>query len=162
MTPEHREKLIRDYQRTDPWGFQTHPDDAARKEIILRALAPRRFSAALDFGCGEGWITKDLPAGMIYGWDVVPAALARCPPYILRWDGETPATFDLVVATGVLYSWYDGAEVVERLRRAASGLVLTCHMAHEEIPEVASLGRQIACERFSYRGMTECLRIFER
>lgn len=162
MTRQHREILESEYRREDPWGFQTHPDDAERKAIILKALAPERFDTALDYGCGEGWITKDLPAEKIYGWDVIPVALARCPENVRRWDGSNPATFQLVIATGILYEWYDGDEAVRLLKRVAGGLILTCHMEQHEIPSVATLGKQILERRFAYREMTEVLRIFQR
>jgi len=161
MNAEDYHKLLESYRTPDPWGFKTHPDDARRKDLIINALSGRKFQRALDYGCGEGWITADLPADELFGWDIVPEAMARFPENVQIWDCDSTEPFDLVVATGVLYPWYGGASAVEKIRSIASNFILTCHMAEPEIPEVARLGTQIHCEFFAYRGMNEVLRIFE-
>ena len=86
---QSKDEIEKEYQTPDPWGFQTHPDDAARKQIILNALTlgankPMRFKRALDIGAGEGWITKDLPADEIFGFEISDTAASRFPANVKR------------------------------------------------------------------------------
>ena len=46
------------YQNTDPWNYEKTTDDIIRKEKILSLLST--YTTALDIGCGEGFITKDI------------------------------------------------------------------------------------------------------
>ena len=60
------------YKKEDPWGYKTNPNDLARKSEIIHSLLSLniKFNRALDIGCGEGWITKDLPAKEIDGIEI--------------------------------------------------------------------------------------------
>jgi hypothetical protein len=66
---QSRDELDEWYATPDPWGFQSNPADADRKARILAAIKRPgpRYKRALDIGCGEGWISKDLPAALIHG-----------------------------------------------------------------------------------------------
>lgn len=154
---QSRDDLERWYNVPDPWGFETHPDDQDRKRRILAAI-PGRFKRALDIGCGEGWITKDLPAGVIHGFELSEAARARIPKPVVAVDAPTQR-YDLVLLTGVLYDQYDHGALVDLVRKhAAKGaVVLTCHIKDLERPLP---GEAELVEEFPYREYVQVLRRF--
>jgi len=146
------------YQTPDPWGYETNPDDMLRKQKILNAL-PGTYKRALDIGCGEGWITKDLPAKVIHGLEWSDNARARIPKPVVAVT-EPSGKYDLVVLTGVLYPQYD-FQTIGRLAEkhlAKGGTLLMCHIEDwlQLLPGKidAVLEHQ---ERFPYRQYTELL-----
>jgi hypothetical protein len=56
---QNQNELEKWYQKNDPWDYTGNKDDAYRKERILSNL--KTYNRGLDIGCGEGFITKDLP-----------------------------------------------------------------------------------------------------
>jgi len=155
---QSREELEDWYSSPDPWGFQTNPDDADRKRRIL-AVLPGRFKRALDIGCGEGWITKDLPAALIHGLEWSETARARIPKPVVAVD-KPVGRYDLVLLTGVLYRQFD-YEALHALvgEHAAKGAtVLTCHIKDWEQPLP---GEAELVEEFPYREYQQVLRRFK-
>lgn len=158
--------MERFYKTKDPWGYETHPDDLYRKMRILNVLSenvPRGtmvFEKALDIGCGEGWITKDLPAREIYGYDLSDTAMSRLPENVVSIGEEfSEQKFDLVIATGVLYKQYDYEWIQEMIRKVATGIVLTCNIKSWEHNNLPNLIYQ---DEFKYREkFTERLAIYD-
>lgn len=148
------------YETPDPWGYQTNPDDLHRKERILSAIPDREYRKALDIGAGEGWITKDLPAREVYGFEMSDVAASRFPENVNRIIGIGDKTFDLVVATGVLYPHYDGQALLELVRRAATGIILLCHI-NEWVIDTSVLGEPLHEEVFTYRDYTQKLTVYD-
>ncbi|NJW54048.1 methyltransferase domain-containing protein [Salinimicrobium oceani] len=107
------------YRKEDPWGYNKNPEDIKRKEILLSEIPNKNYKHVLDIGCGEGFITKDLPGDNIYGFDVSQSAINFARKNVQRniifKQGSIfeiqkliDVKFDLVVITGVLYPQYIG------------------------------------------------------
>lgn len=151
-----KDELEEWYSQPDPWEYETNPDDSIRKEYVLAALEPHWYQRALDVGCGEGWITKDLPARVIHGLELSDTARERIPEPVIAI--ETPTyKYDLIILTGVLYEQYDYRSMMKMVkdysRRGTT--VLTCHIKdwEQELPFKAEY-----VEEFPYRGYIEVLR----
>lgn len=159
MSSQSKQEIERWYDQPDPWGYLTNTDDAIRKGLILGALAEYpRFVRALDIGCGEGFITKDLPANHIVGIEISDQAAERLPSNIVRLD-EPEGQYDLIICTGMLYKHYDYEKFVFWLENHSSGVVLTCNIKEWEciqpaLPEVFN-------QEFPYREYTQILRVYE-
>lgn len=155
---QSREDLEQWYADPDPWGFQTNPADADRKQRILAALRRPgpRYKRALDVGCGEGWITQDLPAAVVHGLEWSETARARIPAPVVAVE-EPTGRYDLIVVSGVLYEQYDYQSIHELVpRHAAKGAtVVTCHIKDLERPLP---GEAEHVEEFPYREYVEVLR----
>jgi len=167
------------YATPDPWGYQTSPDDAERKRRIIAACCrgwshlnagyaahdvPVQFERALDIGAGEGWITRDLPARMKYGYELSDRAAGRFPVTVHRVTSKNLVdddfTCDLVVAAGVYYEHYDWRAMHLAALYCASGIVVTCHLEDSEIP-LPCAEKMIHEERFAYRGRTQRLAVYD-
>ena len=98
---QSKEELEEWYKTPDPWAYQITEDDAKRKEIILEML-PYNYQRALDIGCGEGFITANLPAADIHGIEISDTAASRFPWNVKR-VLEPVGVYDLVITTGTLY-----------------------------------------------------------
>lgn len=147
------------YEREDPWDYKTNPEDVKRKKIIIDCLEKYgRFSKALDIGCGEGWITEDLPAIQKYGFDVSENALSRLPSNVIPLR-EIDGKFDLIIATGVLYQHYEWEKITEMIIKHASSIILTCNIKDWEIMKLPYT--QIEYAEFPYREFVEVLRVFQ-
>lgn len=107
------------HQVNDPWGYESTPDDQVRKSILLSELPKRSFRRVLDIGCGQGFITRDLPGEEIIGIDISSQAVHHAQQYanqrtrflqgsIFELDRLVEKNFDLIVVTGVLYPQYVG------------------------------------------------------
>ena len=159
------------YAKVDPFGVKTDNADATRKakilsviqDIISNQLNGVRFKRALDIGCGEGFITTDLPADEITGFDISDIALSRCPENMVVVDdpANIKGKFDLVICTGSLVREYDFAQILGLIHKHASGIVLTCQTHSTEVKEVATLKNQTHIEQFPYRDLKQTLRIFD-
>jgi hypothetical protein len=166
------DEIEKHYATPDPWGYQTNPDDIFRKKRILDVLnmwKPLPFMNALDVGAGEGWITKDLPARVKHAYEISKNAKSRLP------EGVRPIThvfdvYDLIVATGVLYSHYNYREFFEIMRKNSLNLILTCNIKEWERPEMNDLSfhenylraHQIYTDEFPYREYTQKLRVLRK
>jgi hypothetical protein len=152
---QRKEELDNFYSNEDPWGYITNPDDSKRKEIILSLLD--KYDRALDIGCGEGFITKDLPAKEIYGYDVSDVAMKRLPSNVKPLK-VIEGKFDLIIATGVLYKQYDYKWILNKIKECACGTVITCNIKDWEIND---LENQVSEMEFPYREFTQKLRIYD-
>lgn len=151
------QEITAGYETPDPWGYKNNPADIARKKIIIDTLnryGP--FGRALDIGCGEGWITQDIPANEIHGWDLSAKAMGRFPKNV-----QAPMVpnglYDLVVLTGALYDHYNCEELVDLVNTHAAKLILLCNIKEWESKHVERVkGRQIFSTEFKYeRSETE-------
>lgn len=108
------------YHTADPWGYETNPHDQLRKMMLLSELPARNYSRVLDVGCGQGFVTRDLPGDQVVGIDISGQAIWHAKNMNKKenihyrqgsiFELETPelGTFDLIVITGVLYPQYVG------------------------------------------------------
>lgn len=143
------------YYVDDPWNYQKLEADRNRKEIILATLGELGpFTDALDIACGEGWITGDLPAKTIYGFELSDVAAERFPPNVKRTTQPFERKYDLMVCTGALYSEYDWPLFVSLMQLCATRLILTCNIAGRELPqairEIKHKADQIFEREFTY------------
>lgn len=165
MTKEELEQV---YNNPDPWGYQTNPADAVRKETIIKILNEYGpFEKALDIACGEAWITKDIIANEIYGIEVSEQAKSRWPDRVKK-NVYLGDTFDLVLVTGALYENYDWQWIVETIEIFASKYIVTSHIADREYrPAIERIpGKQINMALFPYlrsdtEQFTQILRVFK-
>lgn len=160
---QSKEELEKFYEKKDPWGYQNNIEDIKRKDFILDTLEIYKpkdgFSKALDLGAGEGWITKDLPAKEIYGYDISEKAMSRFPKNVKVWDMEW-GKFEIILATGILYKQYNFKWFLDKIRKHAIGKVLTCNIASWEINDLPK--ELIIYEtKFSYRQYTEHLVVYD-
>jgi len=159
------------YNTPDPWAYKTNPADLDRKNRILNKLKLNfgTFDRALDLGCGEGWLTTDLPALNIEGYELSAQARGRLP-FNVRPITEPWGSYDLVIATGVMYAHYDYKHLLELIRIHASGRVLTCNIKAWEVKELKDPAfmlhhcglEQTSEQVFPYREYEQQLRIFRR
>lgn len=120
------------------------------------------FKNALDIGCGEGWITKDLPANKIYGYEQSGQARNRFTSNVIP-VMIPDQTYELVVANGVLYEHYDWRMVMGLIRKHARHIVLTGHIGKDEVEEAIQKfpGTQILQLKFPYRDWIWKIRVFD-
>lgn len=156
---QSKNELEQWYQKTDPWGYLTNTEDSKRKQLILSRLKGR-YKKALDIGCGEGFITTDLPADEIHGLEISDLAASRFPTNVKR-VFEPDGKYDLIVATGVMYKQYDYQKMIDWIKKHATGTVLLSNIKSWEMPEVHTIGKQIYEEEYSYREYTQKLRIYD-
>lgn len=148
------------YQTPDPWGYTTNPEDAKRKKKILAALkAYAPFTNALDIGCGEGFITADLPAKTIYGIEESDTAASRLPKKVKR-IFQPKGKYDLIVCTGVLYDQYDATSIIRLVEEHAKRIVLTCNIADWE-RNMLPQDKIVYEERFPYREFEQHLVVYK-
>lgn len=116
---QKKEELEKWHDKEDPWGYNDNKDDAARKEILLAEIPNKNYGNVLDIGCGQGFITKDLPGQKVYGVDISQSAIDFANKLsenndrfiykqgsIFEIDKLFDVKFDLVIITGVLYPQY--------------------------------------------------------
>ncbi len=148
------------YKTADPWGYETNPDDLDRKKRILKAIPRGYYPRAIDIGCGEGWITKDLPADKIDGIEWSDTAAERLPDNVRR-VLKPIGYYDLIIVTGVLYKQYDYEQIMSWVasHRTRDSVVVTCHIKdwEQELP----IMRAEHVEEFPYRNYTQVLRVFK-
>lgn len=135
------------FTKDDPWGYEEHPDDAKRKAVIKSLLANREYNRVLDIGCGDGFITRELPGKEIIGIDISENAVAQAreksagKPHITYaasslFDLPKPGfadSFDLIIITGVLYPQYiaQGELLAFTLLDSMlkqGGVLISCHI----------------------------------
>ncbi len=151
-------------QGHDPWAYRSNADDIKRKSYILSSLSiGRMFKSALDLGCGEAWVTRDLPAEKIYGYELSDIAASRFPSNVERVsdDDIRGGRFDLVVATGILYDHYNLDRFIEIINKCACGVILTCNIKNWEKGIDRINAQQVSELEFPYRDhYTQKLRVF--
>jgi hypothetical protein len=151
-----KEELENWYAIPDPWMYLQTEDDIKRKSIILDLL--NKYKRALDIGCGEGFITTDLPAIDIHGIEISDNAAHRLPWNVKRVH-QPEGVYDLVMTTGTLYQQYDHAQIAEWIRRAAYRHVLIAGIKDWLVPY--NFGTPIASKEFKYREYTQSVILYE-
>lgn len=117
-----KEELDQWYGSEDPWSYESNPEDTKRKSILLSEIPNREYNRVLDIGCGQGFITKDLPGQRIIGIDLSSEAITKAKNLesdklrfqqcdLFNIHKELAGEFDLIIITGVLYPQYIGASV---------------------------------------------------
>jgi SAM-dependent methyltransferase len=112
------------YVVEDPWNYDATQADLTRVARLLAALPSRSYRRVLDIGCGNGFLTLQLPGAEIMGVDVSPRAVEWArkraatrpdaerfifePCSIFDLDPARHGRFDLMIITGVLYPQYIG------------------------------------------------------
>lgn len=160
MAKQSKQDLDSWYSKKDPWGYTENVDDNIRKQVILDALTPfAPFKRALDIGCGEGFITKDLPAKEIEGIEISDVASERLPSNVKRVD-KPKGKYDLIICTGMLYEQYDWEQFIEWIKEHSSGIILTCNIKDWENNPLPS-GAVIHTYEFPYRTYTQILKVYQ-
>lgn len=153
-----KEELETWYQNKDPWGYETNRDDQIRKENIINAI--ERFcpdlKSIVDIGAGEGFVTKDLPADIIYGSDFSELAESRFPENVKRWNGEKT---EAVISTGTLYQQYNHFKIATEIRETAQKYVIISGIKDWLVSY--NFGKIIYQEEFPYREYNQQLTIYE-
>ena len=160
MTQDPKE-IDDSYKTPDPWGYQNNDWDKVRKTTILMyAFHYGPYERALDIGAGEGWITQDLPAKEIFGYEVSDTAASRFPNNVKRVK-ELEGKYDLVIATGVMYEHYDCQKFIDMILKHASGIIILCNIKDCENKDVKRIPGQIHEGEFPYREYIQKLRIYD-
>lgn len=151
------------YKTPDPWGYTDNEDDFVRQMLIVeiaRIINYPSYQKALDIGCGEGVITKELSAIELYGIEISDTAAKRFPDNVKRVKKPT-GKYDLITACGVLYEQYDYEQMREWIEKHASNKVITCHydkagVAHDQFNKP-----QIFYAEFPYREGKQIMRVYQ-
>lgn len=147
------------YATADPWGYESNPDDLERKKRIIQVLKPHTYNRALDIGCGEGWITKHLPATEIHGLELSKKARDRIPFPVIGITNPV-GMYDLVIATGVLYKQYDWRQMLDWIQEHSNGTILISGIK-DWLVDLSELGEPVSVEEFKYREFVQEMRLYE-
>ena len=124
---------------------------------ILKFGKPK-YDRALDIGCGEGFITQNLPATIIHGYDLSTNALNRLPQNVI--PCPTPfGKYELVITTGTLYFQYDHETINKMILQYAEKYVLVAGIQEWLINY--SYGKELKTITFPYREFTQKLTLYE-
>lgn len=145
------------YIKPDPWGYETNVDDQIRKEKILSIL-PNKYNMSLDIGCGEGFITKDLPSKEIYGYDLSDNATLRFPKNVIK-VSSFEKRYDLVISTGTLYPQYDHKKIYDMIMNSATNHILIAGIEDWLIPY--EFGNKLNEIVFNYRQFKQKITLYE-
>ena len=160
---QSKDEIEKTYQKPDPWGYQSSPEDSKRKHYILHLLdifGPH-YRKALDIGAGEGWITQHLRAAEIHAMEISDTAASRFPGGIRR-VSVPDGRYDLVTAMGVLYNHYDFLFFKKCIQEHASGIVLVSYIAAWEHPWARNLpGKELLLAEFPYNEHRQRVRIVD-
>jgi len=158
-----KQEIEDSYKTPDPWQYQTTPDDVLRKNYLLgivNLFGP--YHRALDIGAGEGWITQDLPAKSIFGYEISDNAAARFPANVSRVlvpEGK----YDLVIATGVMYGHYDWVGFLRILNEHSSRIIITSNIKPWEVNFPPSVvGTPVFEAEFPYREWQQKVRVWKK
>lgn len=151
------------YKTPDPWGYETHPDDSTRAWYVYSSVVRYGpFKRVLDIGAGEGFITKAFrsKSESIEAVEISDEAAKRFPSFIKRVK-QPRGTYDLIIATGVLYEQYDNDIMREWIEEHAAGLVLTSH--YDGVGQALDIFEkpQIFYAEFPYRSGKQILRVYQ-
>lgn len=145
------------YQTTDPWEYQIKHDDIYRKQQILDFL-PQTYDRVLDIGCGEGWITQDLPGKELHGIEWSDTAASRFPSNVNRVLAPE-GKYDLVTTQGTLYTQYNHKQIAEWIKDSSTKHILVCGIEDWLLPY--SFGTVIKETKFPYRDWHQLFKLYE-
>lgn len=154
---QSKEELERWYAVPDPWQYQQTQDDLQRKHLILE-MFPMFYKRALDIGCGEGFVTTDLPAADIHGIEISDNAASRFPWNVKRVHAPE-GLYDLVITTGTLYKQYNHKEINDWIVNSACRHVLIAGIKEWLMPY--SYGKLLDKKEFNYREYTQQVFLYE-
>ena len=63
------------YKNPDPWAYKSNPDDIRRRHELLACLPNNKYQRVLDIGCGNGFLTSQLPGSEVIGVDLSASAV---------------------------------------------------------------------------------------
>jgi len=143
MSMQSIEELDQWHASDDPWQYESTPDDLRRKAILLSEIPQRTYGHTLDIGCGQGFVTRDLPGNTVTGIDISGQAITHAQRYsssTLQFQqasifdlASCAERYDLIVMTGVLYPQYIGNSltliyrIVDRLL-TNNGILVSVHI----------------------------------
>ena len=152
-----KEELEHWYAVADPWLYKQTPEDEIRKNLILDFL-PLNYQRALDVGCGEGFVTTDLPAIEIHGIEISDNAARRLPWNVKRVHSPE-GLYDLVMTTGTLYEQYDHAQIYNWIKQSACRHILVAGNNEHLIDY--DFGKIINQKEFTYRQYIQRVTLYE-
>ena len=144
------------YKNPDPWAYKSNPDDIRRRHELLACLPNNKYQRVLDIGCGNGFLTSQLPGSEVIGVDLSASAVDWAKESvsevadssrfkfqqasIFELKSEKLGKFDLIIITGLLYKQYIGKsnslifEIIDDLL-SAGGVLATCHIHNWNPPK---------------------------
>jgi len=154
---QSKEELEQWYVNPDPWAYKTTEDDAIRKQKIL-SLLKGHYIRAIDIGCGEGFLTSELPAIRIDGIELSDYAASRLP-YNVRRVHEPDGKYDLVVTTGTLYKQYNHKQIYDWIMSCSSRHILIAGI--KDWLQPYNFGTPLAIQEFKYREYVQSVTLYE-
>ena len=148
------------YSEPDPWKYIDNVMDDIRLRNILKLLGwgKKRYDRAIDIGCGEGFITRHLPADEIHGLDLSDKAMSRLPPNVTPVSAPQ-GKYDLVISTGTLYKQYDHEAIYKLVMQSASRFILVGGIEDWLIDY--DFKRRVQFSVFPYREFTQKLTLYD-
>lgn len=169
------ESLEEFYEKPDPWDYENNQDDISRRALLLSVLPKNLYEKVLDIGCGDGFVTSQLPGKEILGIDISANAIqhatkkklpntqyVQCSLFDLPRAG-LKSPYDLIIITGVLYPQYIGASealvytIIDDLLQSEGHLVC-CHI--EEWYRGRFPYMTLHREYYPYREYTHVLEVY--
>ena len=161
MSFKTKEEMELFYENPDPWGFFQETEHEKRRldrTLHIVGWGFRTYQRALDVGCGEGYITRQLPAMEIHGMDISEKALSRLPPNV-KPVSQPEGKYDLVISTNTMYAQYDYERIYETIMSAASRFIVIGGFSDWLINK--DWGRQVHFVVIPYKYDTMKISIFE-
>jgi len=155
---QSKEEIEKWYSKEDPWSYKTTQDDLDRKKIIINFLDGYIYEKVLDLGCGEGFITTNLPAKEIHGLEISDTASARFPNNIKRVLAPE-GKYDLVTTMGTMYKQYNHAEIYEWIKSSATKHILIAGIDSWLLPY--DYGKLLKEKKYKYRQFEQILQLYE-
>ncbi len=121
-------------------------------------MLPMRYERAIDIGCGEGFVTKDLPAIESHGIEISDLAASRLPWNVKRVHAPE-GLYDLVMTTGTLYTQYNHEQIVEWIRKCSCRHILIAGIREWLMPY--TFGNVLAKKEFKYREYVQSVTLYE-
>jgi 2-polyprenyl-3-methyl-5-hydroxy-6-metoxy-1,4-benzoquinol methylase len=132
------------HKSEDPWDYRNNSSDQHRLDFLLSEIPSYNYNNVLDIGCGQGFITTQLPGKRIYGVDISHHAINHAKKKnidniefaqasIFELNEKFDQKFDLIVITGVLYPQYIGYSsnliylIIDKLLNK-KGILVTVHI----------------------------------
>jgi 2-polyprenyl-3-methyl-5-hydroxy-6-metoxy-1,4-benzoquinol methylase len=159
----------------DPWGYNNNFHDDLRKITLLDQIPKRDYENVLDIGCGQGFITNNLPGKNVYGVDISETAIKFARKSntkvdysvgsIFEIDKLVEIKFDLIIITGVLYPQYIGNSssliylLIDKILRP-NGILISVHINEWYSSQFPYL--KINQLYYDYREFTHNLEIYSK